>query len=106
LRTMQNKRYTISAIPKGMISLLWKPIGIIYTFLSAMMLQTGFLTLHHLYESTSKAKVNGFGFIRLLPPPKGSGFPPMGFYMNGEIFIRRMAESLYDTCQKISKIEL
>ena len=29
-----------------------------------------------LYKSTSKAKVNGYGFTRLLPPPEGSGFPP------------------------------
>lgn len=28
------------------------------------------------YESISKVKVNGYGFTRLLPPPKGSGFPP------------------------------
>ncbi len=29
-----------------------------------------------LYRSTSKAKVNGCEYTRLLPPPKGSGFPP------------------------------
>ena len=28
------------------------------------------------YKSTSKVKLNGYGFTRLLPPPKGSGFPP------------------------------
>ena len=36
------------------------------------------------YRSTSKAKVNGYEFTRLLPPPKGSGFPPTkpkGFYL-------------------------
>ena len=27
-------------------------------------------------KSTSKVKVNGYGFTRLLPPPEGSGFPP------------------------------
>ena len=36
------------------------------------------LARYHLlpYKSTSKAKVNGYEFTRLLPPPKGSGFPP------------------------------
>ena len=29
-----------------------------------------------LYRNTSKAKVNGYKFTRLLPPPEGSGFPP------------------------------
>ena len=29
-----------------------------------------------LYKSTSKVKVNGYEFTRLLPPPEGSGFPP------------------------------
>ena len=29
-----------------------------------------------LYKSTLRAKVNGYEFTRLLPPPKGSGFPP------------------------------
>ncbi|MCR5518586.1 MAG: CPBP family intramembrane metalloprotease, partial [Lachnospiraceae bacterium] len=29
-----------------------------------------------LYKSISRAKVNGYEFTRLLPPPKGSGFPP------------------------------
>ena len=29
-----------------------------------------------LYKSTLKAKVNVYEFTRLLPPPKGSGFPP------------------------------
>lgn len=36
------------------------------------------------YISTSKAKVNGYEFTRLLPPPKGSGFPPTkskGFFL-------------------------
>lgn len=28
------------------------------------------------YRSTLKAKVNGYKLTRLLPPPKGSGFPP------------------------------
>lgn len=28
------------------------------------------------YKSTLKAKVNGKKFTWLLPPPKGSGFPP------------------------------
>lgn len=32
--------------------------------------------LQQLYKSTSKAKVNGYEFTRLLPPPKGNGFPP------------------------------
>ena len=44
------------------------------------------LARYHLlpYKSTSKAKVNGYEFTRLLPPPKGSGFPPTkpkGFYL-------------------------
>jgi hypothetical protein len=37
-----------------------------------------------LYKSTLKAKVNVYEFTRLLPPPKGSGFPPTkpkGFYL-------------------------
>ena len=36
------------------------------------------------YKSTLRAKVNGYKFTRLLPPPKGSGFPPTkpkGFYL-------------------------
>ena len=28
------------------------------------------------YKSTSRVKVSGYEFTRLLPPPKGSGFPP------------------------------
>ena len=28
------------------------------------------------YKRTSKVKVNGYEFTRLLPSPKGSGFPP------------------------------
>ncbi len=31
---------------------------------------------HPLYKSISGAKVDGYEFTRLLPPPKGSGFPP------------------------------
>ena len=30
-----------------------------------------------LYKSILKVRVNGERFTRLLPPPKGSGFPPM-----------------------------
>ena len=61
-----------------------------------------FALCQQLYKSTLKAKVNGYEFKRLLPPPKGNGFPPTTtkriFFMkldHFEFHFRKVKLSLY-----------